>query len=418
MIRLIVFVALLVPASAAAADFGPRMVVDTVSSNSGVGNPRVALSKSGDGVIAWGRRSRGPIAVADIPAEGGPGEPEVIGEGKGPRLAMNSSGRAAVAWSVGTSRHRVIWFSAREPGGDWTPAQRISPPRGTYKLADLDLLGNGTAVVAWTRRGRRERGQLARVTPAGDVRIRSLPAPSAIPQVALLGTLVTTLYLRPDVERGQDVSDIWIASDPSGASNTRHVRIVDDVRIFGAPSIDVDSVIAVGYLGDSAHHLVRVGDDRVRSDELGPRGGASAPRVAVDGDRTVVVWAQDDPCPGGCSPTLQSAGAHGFDALSEPVDPSGGKGAASPVIATGQGRFATVWTPGVIPAPYGAAVAELGEQPFAPAAIDGTDANANNRIALVMNRHGVGLVAYLSQDDLDAPTTDISVARLPAPSGR
>src|SRR4051812_10566052 len=107
MIRFIVLLALLLPASAAtAAEWGSPEVVFTGSA----GNVHVELDGAGDGVVAfespYAQEAPARIWVADVPAGGAPaaavplsadGERAILR-----RLVVAPDGRAAIAWEQGS----------------------------------------------------------------------------------------------------------------------------------------------------------------------------------------------------------------------------------------------------------------------------------------------------------------------------
>jgi hypothetical protein len=121
--------------------------------------PEIATSPGGVTTVIW-QRAEESNGVIQGRTRSGPGAgfspPEDVstaGAGAvfGPRLAINESGEAIVAWSGSGGLEEVVRASIRKPGGGFGPATEISAsgPGAMLPAAALDSAGDAT--VLWPR---------------------------------------------------------------------------------------------------------------------------------------------------------------------------------------------------------------------------------------------------------------------------
>ena len=124
--------------------------------------PQLAMDSAGDGILAWEEWEGSALVIetAFRPAGHGwgPATPlsGAIGEGQGRwHLAMNARGDAAIVWSQ--YRHQefppldayyVLAATMAAGSGTWSPPRELTTPAGGTS-PDLALNGGGEAIVAW-----------------------------------------------------------------------------------------------------------------------------------------------------------------------------------------------------------------------------------------------------------------------------
>lgn len=145
------------------------------------------------------------------------GRPVAIGRiGKDvttPAVALNGSGRGAIAW--GDERNGgATMVRLRAANGGWAPAWRV--PRSSGYVSQLDAAVNGHGSVAVLATGRNDSTILATQAPGGSWRVRRLPAVVAMAHSVAVGPHGDIWVAGADAPRGGDGAAYAGHMSPSG----------------------------------------------------------------------------------------------------------------------------------------------------------------------------------------------------------
>jgi hypothetical protein len=117
--------------------------------------PVIAVDEAGDAVVAW-RESAGEFTRIQVdyrPAGGSWTGPQAFSAGIGsnlsPRVAIDSSGDAALVWQRGDS----VMAALRPTGGSWSSASEVSPSGTDATGPEVVIDATGQVTVAWLYTG-------------------------------------------------------------------------------------------------------------------------------------------------------------------------------------------------------------------------------------------------------------------------
>ena len=122
--------------------------------------PAVAVDPAGDAMIAWVSPVPGVfgprVRARTRSAAGALGPITNIATGfvngnAQPSVALDNAGDAIFVWQDATGDNRLIFARERTAAGALSPIQRLSAAGQDGQDQDLDITGNGRAVVTWTQ---------------------------------------------------------------------------------------------------------------------------------------------------------------------------------------------------------------------------------------------------------------------------
>jgi hypothetical protein len=205
--------------------------------------PRVAVDPNGNALVVWDRYdgANTQIQVRRRSASGTWSAVQTISAGNGPSLAVDSNGNALVVWQRLDGGNWLIQARRRSASGSLGAVQTLSAAGQNAFAAQVDMTGDGNAVVVWERwDGTSTRIQARRRSASGtwsSVQTLSAAGQNAdLPQVAVnaKGNAVVT-WLRFDgvnyrvQARRRSASGTWSAVQtlsPEGQdAQTQHVGI-------------------------------------------------------------------------------------------------------------------------------------------------------------------------------------------------
>lgn len=145
---------LLAPASACAADRSPAPPgPETVATDEGsIGEPAVAIDRSGEAMLAWVAGGSLRLATRRSPAGRWHVSPRSFPGGLRPQLAMDSAGDAILAWEEWEGSALVIETASRPAGHAWGPATPLSGAIGEGQGRwHLTMNARGDAAIVWSQ---------------------------------------------------------------------------------------------------------------------------------------------------------------------------------------------------------------------------------------------------------------------------
>jgi hypothetical protein len=142
----------------------------TISGNENAFEPRVAINASGDALVAWRvDTARGcPVRAAFHLAGGGWSRPRTVSdvnafcEGGNHRVAIDEHGDAIVAWFAQRGRLQYVEEATRDADGRWRARSLLAKARNVLR-PEVAMDPRGDAIVAWSQEGH----EWARARPAG-----------------------------------------------------------------------------------------------------------------------------------------------------------------------------------------------------------------------------------------------------------
>lgn len=142
----------------------------TISRHENAFEPRVAMNASGDALIAWRvDTARGcPVRAAFHLAGGGWSRPRTVSdvhafcEGGNHRVAIDEHGDAIVTWFAQRSRLMYVEEATRGADGRWRARSLLGRARNVLR-PEVAMDARGDAIVAWSQEGH----EWTRARPAG-----------------------------------------------------------------------------------------------------------------------------------------------------------------------------------------------------------------------------------------------------------
>lgn len=274
--------------------------------------PRVAVGSSGRATVVWrhyGQSGRdGPISVraARLSKGGKPGKIVTLSETKrnaSPRVAIDSRDRAVVVWQALKGNGRIEWTRLR-PDGSKTRVRVLAAPPGGAGEPELAIDTAGRATVAWVNFGRAgARSSHSRITstriplagrPSSSQPLSAAGHDASDPALAITGDRPTVVWrihrrrvqaVRLGARRGtpgerQTLAEDTVAIHPEIAAGDRGEAVV----VWDDFEAGAERILAVRLSRGGEAGAVHVLSDR----ETGP---SLNPQAAFDSlGRATVVW--------------------------------------------------------------------------------------------------------------------------------
>jgi hypothetical protein len=142
----------------------------TISGNENAFEPRVAMNASGDALVAWRvDTARGcPVRAAFHLAGGGWSRPRTVSdvnafcEGGNHRVAIDEHGDAIVTWFGQRGPLQYVDEATRDADGRWRARSLLARARNVLR-PEVAMDARGDAIVAWSQKGH----EWTRARPAG-----------------------------------------------------------------------------------------------------------------------------------------------------------------------------------------------------------------------------------------------------------
>lgn len=120
--------------------------------------PHVGVDAEGNTVAVWRQGGDIPaVRTATLPVGGSWSSPVTLsdpGQSAGPpRVAVNASGAAVVAWLGHDGTDWRVQAASRSAGGTWSAPTTVSGPGRSAEWPEVAIDRQGNAVVVWRRRG-------------------------------------------------------------------------------------------------------------------------------------------------------------------------------------------------------------------------------------------------------------------------
>lgn len=175
----------------------------------------VAVDDQGDAIASW-RWSDGAFLVVQAAVrskEGVWSAPEVLsGPGRSaslPRVAMDASGDAVVAWLRNNGSWNAAQIAYRTAAGEWEEVHNLSERGGNARQLDLAMNSRGDAVITWIQSQLRGGANLwSSLRPAGSRRWSRVP----------LNATWYGLDARVAVDEQGNATAVWAGSNTISAS--------------------------------------------------------------------------------------------------------------------------------------------------------------------------------------------------------
>jgi PKD domain len=340
-------------------DFAAPIDLTALDGNAAV--PRVTIDPLGNAVAVWLRLEGGNriVQAATRPAGGAFGSAVDVSDSDedamDPRVALSPSGDVVVAWLQWDGGDTTVQASLWPAGGSFGPPVALSPSAPSADSPEVAIDAAGTAIVVWTRFDGADVLAEAAVRPAGGS-FPPTPAPEALsdpggdascPQIAIdPAGEATVVWCRSD--GANDV--VQAATRPAGGSFEPAVDVSASDGMASAPDVGVDAAgtaTAVWDAIDGSRLVVQAatrlaGGDFSRPVDLSADGDAIGAKIAVspDGD-AVVAWRGHD----GADTIVEAATRPVGGSFGPPVDLSapGGDAREPRVAIDDEGSALVVW---------------------------------------------------------------------------
>ena len=246
--------------------------------------------------------------------EPGWGDPERIGDGYDPDLAVNASGTAMAVWFYFDGTNVQVWAAVFTLADGWKTPEVVAAKDGYASYPQIAIDPSGKAIAVWQQdRDQQYRAWSAAYTPSGGWQTPEALDPDFIgdthtPSVAMdAGGNAIAAWVRTT---GPSSNIVAAHYTPTGGWGVIQRIDSDEVPYSGAPRVAVDpagNAIAVcagddGEFGSvfANRFTLRDGWGSFENIDNRTRGGIGGHQVAVDAEgNAIAVWRQDNEEGGG-----------------------------------------------------------------------------------------------------------------------